>query len=335
MKALKFENKNVRVVKRNGKQWFVGRDVSDAMGYNKSFDAYRLVSPCNKHQIQYKDTNNTSYKLILINAEAITEIAEKSNLPKSRTFKRWLNRNDSQAQEIKTKPIKQEEPKPMTKEMQVFKFENKNDVRIINRDGNPWFVAKDVAEVLGYDLTGNMLKRLDDDEKTNIPFRNSGSNYQTNIAIINESGLYNAILGSKKPEAKAFKKWVTSEVLPSIRKHGGYIKGQEEMVPEELLGKALLYLKSKFDEQEKQLATATAKLEQDLTVDAFRALHIGAYWSHGKKILLGKRATKLCCEQGIPIGTQTRTIETSAGDVKVTINTYPKTVLDQVFATIM
>lgn len=108
-------------------------------------------------------------------------------------------------------------------EIQIFSFQN-SEVRVIEgENGEPWFVAKDVAEILGYSETEKMTRRLDDDEKTTLPFRGGGSNYQTNITIINESGLYNAVLGSTKPEAKAFKKWVTSEVLPSIRKHGAYV----------------------------------------------------------------------------------------------------------------
>ena len=95
---------------------------------------------------------------------------------------------------------------------------------IVRDNGEFYFIAKEISEFLGYKLTGDMNKRLDDDEKTNIPFRDSGSNYQTNKIVINESGLYNAIIGSKKPEAKAFKKWITSEVLPSIRKINNSIK---------------------------------------------------------------------------------------------------------------
>ena len=109
-------------------------------------------------------------------------------------------------------------------DIQTFNFQN-NNIRIVMDDnGEPWFVAKDVAEILGYASPDKMYVRLDDDEKTTTPFRRNGSNYQTNLTLINESGLYNAIIGSNKPEAKAFKKWVTSEVLPSIRKTGSYFQ---------------------------------------------------------------------------------------------------------------
>ncbi|MCY1698617.1 BRO family protein [Lelliottia sp. SL45] len=84
--------------------------------------------------------------------------------------------------------------------------------------GEVWFVAKDVAEILGYGQATDMTRRLDDDEKQTRFDRCS----QNNQVLITESGLYNAVLGSQKPEAKRFKKWVTSEVLPTIRKTGGY-----------------------------------------------------------------------------------------------------------------
>ncbi|MFI3265519.1 MAG: Bro-N domain-containing protein [Rikenellaceae bacterium] len=98
-------------------------------------------------------------------------------------------------------------------EVAVFNFKN-NDVRVITQDGEPWFVAKDVAEILEYAETEKMTKRLDEDEVTKIapPILGDANPMARHLTIINESGLYNAILGSKKPEAKAFKKWVTCTV---------------------------------------------------------------------------------------------------------------------------
>lgn len=101
----------------------------------------------------------------------------------------------------------------------IFKFEQ-TEVRTLVIDNVPYFVAKNIAEILGYSDTQAMTRRLDDDEINTCTDNSSGQDRA--ISIINESGLYNAILGSKKPEAKAFKKWVTSEVLPTIRKKGIY-----------------------------------------------------------------------------------------------------------------
>ncbi|MDC4538357.1 BRO family protein [Acinetobacter baumannii] len=101
-----------------------------------------------------------------------------------------------------------------------FTFHNEYNVRLIDLDGELWFVASDVASALDYRMASDMTRFLDDDEKGTHNLRTpSGSQ---DLTIINESGLYSAILKSRKPEAKKFKKWVTSEVLPSIRKTGKY-----------------------------------------------------------------------------------------------------------------
>ena len=98
-------------------------------------------------------------------------------------------------------------------------------VRITDRDGNPWFVAADVCRILGLVRPENAISRLDDDEKNSTRIE-GGNRGNPNGTIVNESGLYSLVMTSRKPEAKAFKRWITGTVLPSIRKHGGYIAGQ-------------------------------------------------------------------------------------------------------------
>ena len=121
-------------------------------------------------------------------------------------------------------------------DLQIFKNEEFGEIRTVEIGGEPWFVSKDVAEILGYT---NPSKALSDhvDEEDKLNNESLSSLGQRGGWLINESGLYSLILSSKLPNAKAFKKWVTSEVLPSIRKHGGYINGQVEMSPEELMAK--------------------------------------------------------------------------------------------------
>ncbi|MBT2740555.1 BRO family protein [Bacillus sp. ISL-77] len=110
----------------------------------------------------------------------------------------------------------------MTNEIAIFNY-GMNEVRTVAKEGNPWFIAKDVSDVLGFSEASAMTRHLDDDEKTTLQIRQSGSNYSSKQVLINESGLYSAILKSRKPEAKAFKRWVTHDVIPSIRKHGAYM----------------------------------------------------------------------------------------------------------------
>ncbi len=97
-------------------------------------------------------------------------------------------------------------------------------------DGQPWFIAADVCGSLGLDRTA--VRRLDEDERNTVRIAHANQRGNPNTVIINESGLYSLIFSSRKESAKRFKKWVTSEVLPSLRKHGGYINGQEALRPE-------------------------------------------------------------------------------------------------------
>ncbi len=106
-------------------------------------------------------------------------------------------------------------------ELTVFQNSEFGQVRVVDRDGEPWFVAKDICEILALENTSKALLSLDLDEKSDVTGSKVGSNV-SKLRLVSESGLYSLIFKSMKPEAKAFKKWVTSEVLPSIRKHGMY-----------------------------------------------------------------------------------------------------------------
>lgn len=116
-------------------------------------------------------------------------------------------------------------------ELKVFNYHDLK-IRTIIKNGEVWFIGKDVAVALGYTKPENAVStHVDSEDKTTPLIQGSGSNYKSNTVIINESGLYSLILSSKLPSAKQFKRWVTSEVLPSIRKTGGYQSpnaGQEE-----------------------------------------------------------------------------------------------------------
>lgn len=103
----------------------------------------------------------------------------------------------------------------------VFKF-NTHKVRVVMRDGEPWFVAADVAAALGYRNAPDAARNLPDHQKSSTQIVRSTSGGNPNVTIISEGGLYRLVLRSRKPEAEAFTDWVTSEVLPSIRKTGGY-----------------------------------------------------------------------------------------------------------------
>lgn len=112
----------------------------------------------------------------------------------------------------------------MNNSVQSFNF-NQNQIQVINKDGEAWFIASEVAAMLGYRDSYNMTRILDNDEKGTHNVSTLGGNQD--VSVINESGFYHAAFKSRKPEVKPFRKWVTSEVLPTIRKTGGYQVGQK------------------------------------------------------------------------------------------------------------
>ena len=141
--------------------------------------------------------------------------------------------------------------------IRIFNY-NSVEVRTIQNDGEPWFVLRDVCNVLGLGTPARVAERLDTDEVSQTHITDSMGRQQE-MTIINESGLYNVILRSDKPEAKPFRKWVTSEVLPSIRKSGGYIAGQDQLTPEELMAKALQVANKTLAEREARISALTVQ----------------------------------------------------------------------------
>ena len=150
----------------------------------------------------------------------------------------------------------------MNNEIQIFSNEEFGEIRTLAIDDEPWFVGKDVAEILGYANPNEAISdHVDDEDKLNSK---TLSSFSANLGqrggwLINESGLYSLIMSSKLPAAKKFKRWVTSEVLPSIRKNGGYIAGQESMTPAELMASAELMAQRTLAEREARIADLTVQ----------------------------------------------------------------------------
>lgn len=158
----------------------------------------------------------------------------------------------------------------MNNKVQIFNFEN-DQVRVIEIEGEPWFVAKDVAEILGYKKPENAVAtHVDTEDKTTTLIQGTGSNYKSKAVTINESGLYSLVLSSKLPAAKKFKRWVTSEVLPSIRKHGAYATPQtiESILANPDYGiKLLQALKEERSKKEQALQEASKEREGRLIAE--------------------------------------------------------------------
>lgn len=139
---------------------------------------------------------------------------------------------------------------------------NDQQVRTVVRDGEPWFVGKDVADILGYKNQRDALaKHVDDEDKNSVAIRD-GIQGNPNKVVINESGLYGLIVASKLPTAKVFKRWVTSEVLPTIRKHGAYM--DTDIIEKSLADPDfLIQLATTLKEEKQRRMEAEAKIAAD------------------------------------------------------------------------
>lgn len=175
----------------------------------------------------------------------------------------------------------------MTSGIQIFENEEFGGLRVIE-GGEPLFVASDVAKALGYRDAEKMTRRLDDDEKGTRSVGTPGG--EQRMTVITEAGLYAAILGSKVEGAKRFKRWVTHEVLPSIRSKGGYMVAGRDETPEQIIARALVLAKEALDRKDEQIAEMAPK-----------ALFADAVAASDSSILVGDLA-KLIKQNGVDIG---------------------------------
>lgn len=176
-------------------------------------------------------------------------------------------------------------------ELQVFKNQEFGSVRTLVINSEPWFVGKDVAEALGYKNTKDALaKHVDSEDKEILKSQNATLENIPNrgVTVVNESGLYSLVLSSKLPSAKKFKRWVTSEVLPALRKTGQY--QVKELSGSELMAKALIEAQSVLAAKDKQIEQMKPKV---VFADAVATSHTS--------ILVGELA-KILKQNGIDMG---------------------------------
>lgn len=145
----------------------------------------------------------------------------------------------------------------MNNEIQQFDFKGASLRTLTDKAGEPWFVAKDVCDILGHSNVSMALDRLDDDERSKF---NLGRQGETNI--VNEAGLYVLVLGSRKPEAHEFKRWVTHEVLPQIRRTGGYIPTTDVDDDMTILAKAVMIGQRTMEEQKQRIAAQQSRIDE-------------------------------------------------------------------------
>lgn len=178
------------------------------------------------------------------------------------------------------------------KELKMFENQEFGTIRVIQIDGEPWFIASDVCRALEIDRT--QTRRLDEDEKGVHSIQTLGG--AQNVIAVTESGLYSLVLGSRKPEAKAFKRWITHEVIPSIRKHGAYMTAdtiKKAMQSPDFIIQLATELKA---EQEKN-----RQLESKIEADKPKTIFADAVSVSHSSILIGDLA-KLIRQNGYEIG---------------------------------
>ena len=185
--------------------------------------------------------------------------------------------------------------------IQVWNYES-SQIRTVQVNGEPWFVGKDVATVLGYSNPRDAINKRVDDEDKGVAKCDTLGGIQ-DLTIINESGLYSLVLSSKLPNAKKFKRWVTNEVLPSIRKHGAYMTEQtleRALTSPDFLIELATQLKAER-EQRKQLETTVAAQSEQMEQDKPKVLFADSVTASSSSILIGELA-KLIKQNGVDIG---------------------------------
>ena len=179
-------------------------------------------------------------------------------------------------------------------ELQIFNNEEFGSVRTITKDNKTYFVGNDVAKALGYSETAKAIRtHCKGVSEMDIP---TNGGVQT-MKMITEGDIYRLVIKSQLPQAEKFESWVFDNVLPSIRKNGGYIAGQETLSDEELLSKALLVANNKIKERDAIIERQQAKIEADKP----KTIFADAVSTSHTSILVGDLA-KLICQNGVQIG---------------------------------
>lgn len=198
-------------------------------------------------------------------------------------------------------------------DLQIFKNEEFGEIRTVEINGEPWFIAADICRYFGVTNRNRAMQAIDDEDKGGTRIDTPGG--KQNITIINESGLYSLLFALQPTQArgvteqyiqerldriKRFKHWITHEVIPSIRKNGGYIIGQEDMTDKELLARALLVAQNVIAERDKQIAEQEQQLiEQQPKVDF--ADHVSAT----EQVLTMAQMAKIAQSNNIKVGQNT------------------------------
>ena len=276
----RYHDNDIRYINKDGDVMFIGIDICKLFGLKYSTqEIASYVADENKLVISRKDVPELpSTRAKVINKKGIQELSIRTNPDTANEFIDWISTQnfnddvagtesndevfDANAIEVDAEIVDENAD---TNEIAVKEFVNDKfgEIRCVMIDGEPWFVGKDVAVSLGYSNPRKaLIDHIDGDDKMDgVTIRDSIGREQKPI-FINESGLYSLILSSKLPDAKKFKRWVTSEVLPSIRKTGAYIQDNEPESDVDALVKGILAAQRILKEKDEQIYALTESNEQ-------------------------------------------------------------------------
>ncbi|MCG5512829.1 BRO family protein [Ectothiorhodospira shaposhnikovii] len=347
-----FQNHEIRFVLRDGQLWMVAKDLLNAMGTTIPVTrAEALIEKKLGKGMVDEQSIRVSSGIIavkIITHSAAVMMLSRSSTANSVRVSQWLNDTVipalSNLPEVEPTPETEPEiagvPEPVaqTQPREVpFMFEGM-DVRVTEVGGELWFVAKDIAEALGYTkFDSNLVKHVPEEWRGTNPIRTPSGTQD--LTCLSEPGLYFFLARSNKPKSLPFQKWIAGEVLPAIRRTGEYRAQPEnafdipKTLPEALRLAADQCERAERAEvmvrhQQKTISTMGQHLNY-LTVDEYRAL-THRYMTKSQKASLGSRAARICKEREIPIQVQRRQIQRDGMVREIQVNEYPRAVLEEI-----
>lgn len=247
---------DVRYVTIDNQKWYVVGDIMQLLGFDFNYDVLETLTHYERKNIEYQNESGKILQACLVSNDAIKAISIYSEINNLQNVLDCLLNSSNPINKNSLQCI-------------IFTNEEFGEIRTVQLNNETYFVGKDVADALQYSEPHKAITRhIEEDDRMKHPVTDETGRTQDSW-IINESGLYTLILGSKLESAKRFKHWVTSEVLPSIRKNGAYINNQENLSPEEVMANGLIAAQKIIDSKEKentQLKNRNQELEQKNTM---------------------------------------------------------------------
>jgi len=255
MTSFNFKNMDVRVITKNNDPWFVLVDVCKILEIKNSREVSSKLNKDEKDYIGITDACGRIQETTIINESGLYSLILCSRKPEAKKIKKWIT--SEVLPSLNHKPILGY--KDMLNNIIPFHFENK-EVRVIHENENVLFCLKDVCNILNISNSRDLTsKQLDQKGVEKIYTPTTGGRQE--LVFINEPNLYRVIFRSNKAEAKHFQNWVFNEVLPSIRKTGGYMVSIPNETPEQILSRALLLAKDTMDRQTQEIAELKPKAD--------------------------------------------------------------------------